>query len=265
LRFFKKEYASLTDQLHTALDAAEASGAILRHYFRSSLKADSKTDESPVTIADREAEQAIRDVIAAQFPGHDIIGEEFGQQSTGADYCWVLDPLDGTRAFITGRPSFGTLIALLHHGVPVLGIIDQPVTGERWIGLAGEPTRFSGPFGGRVGASVCTDIAAAELSSTSPEALGAQFSAWQCLAGRARRVSWGGDCYLYGLLALGHIDLVAESNMKLWDYAALVPVVQGAGGRITDWSGRALGPHSDGTVLAAATPALHGQALACLA
>ncbi len=252
-------------ELTTALAAAEASGTILRRYFRTSLTPDSKTDESPVTIADREAEQAMRAVIAERLPTHDIIGEEFSHQTSGADYCWVLDPLDGTRAFITGRPIFGTLIALLHRGVPVIGLIDQPITGERWICVAGEPTRFSGPFGGTSGTRACTVLADAELSCTSPEMLGARRPTWQRLADRVRRVSWGGDCYAYGLLALGHIDIVAECDMKLWDYAALVPVVEGAGGRITDWSGRKLGPGSDGTVLAAATPALHDQALTRLA
>jgi myo-inositol-1(or 4)-monophosphatase len=207
----------------------------------------------------------MRAVLSTRFPDHDIVGEEFGQQTTGADFCWVLDPLDGTRAFITGRPTFGTLIALLHHGVPVLGIIDQPVTGERWIGQAGEPTSFSGPFGGTPGTRTCAALADAELSCTSPDMLGDRRPNWQRLADRVRRVSWGGDCYAYGLLALGHIDIVAECDMKLWDYAALVPIVEGAGGRITDWSGRPLGPNSDGTVLASATPALHDQALARLA
>jgi myo-inositol-1(or 4)-monophosphatase len=207
----------------------------------------------------------MRAVLSARFPDHDILGEEFGQERSGAEFCWVLDPLDGTRAFITGRPIFGTLIALLQHGVPVLGIIDQPVTGERWIGLAGEPTRFSGPFGGTPGTRACMALADAELSCTSPDMLGARRPNWQRLADGVRRVSWGGDCYAYGLLALGHIDIVAECDMKLWDYAALVPIVEGAGGRITDWSGRKLGPSSDGTVLAAATPALHDQTLARLA
>jgi myo-inositol-1(or 4)-monophosphatase len=228
------------------------------------LVAESKSDESPVTIADRQAEQAMRAVLSARFPDHDILGEEFGQDRSGASCCWVLDPLDGTRAFITGRPTFGTLIALLHNGVPVLGIIDQPVTGERWIGVAGARTVFSGRFGGAAGTRACALLEDAELSCTSPDMLGERRPRWQRLAERVRRVSWGGDCYAYGLLALGHIDIVAECDMKLWDYAALVPVVEGAGGRITDWAGRALGPGSDGTVLAAGSAGLHALAVARL-
>jgi myo-inositol-1(or 4)-monophosphatase len=248
-------------EVEAAIAAADASGAILRRYFRSAITADAKADDSPVTVADRQAEQAMRAVLSARFPDHDIVGEEFGQDRSGAAFCWVLDPLDGTRAFITGRPTFGTLIALLHRGVPVLGIIDQPVTGERWIGLAGARTNFAGPFGGTAGTRACALLEDAELSCTSPDMLGDKRPSWQQLAERVRRVSWGGDCYAYGLLALGHIDIVAECDMKLWDFAALVPVVEGAGGRITDWSGRALGGGSDGTVLAAGSAALHALAL----
>jgi myo-inositol-1(or 4)-monophosphatase len=193
------------------------------------------------------------------------VGEEYGGKATGQDLnaqanCWVIDPLDGTRAFITGRPLFGTLIALLQNGVPVLGVIDQPVTRERWIGLAGQKTRFAGPLGGMVGTRGCTALEAAELSCTSPDMLGVERPRWQRLAAKVGRVTWGGDCYAYGLLALGHIDIVAERDMKLWDYAALVPVVEGAGGSISDWSGRPLGPGSDGTVLATGGPALHQKA-----
>jgi myo-inositol-1(or 4)-monophosphatase len=241
----------VSPEVETAAAAADASGAILRRYFRSAITADAKADDSPVTIADREAEQAMRAVLSARFPDHDILGEEFGQARSGADFCWVLDPLDGTRAFITGRPTFGTLI-------------DQPVTGERWIGAAGHRTAFSGPFGGVAGTRACAALERAELSCTSPDMLGERRPRWQQLAERVRRVSWGGDCYAYGMLALGHIDIVAECNMNLWDFAALVPIVEGAGGRITDWCGHALGPGSDGTVLAAGSADLHALAVARL-
>ena len=176
----------------------------------------------------------------------------------------MLDPIDGTRAFITGKPTFGTLIALLRDGVPILGIIDQPVTGERWIGVASEPSRFTGSLGGTIGTRPCASLGEAELSCTSPELLGTRKSRWQRLAEQVRRVSWGGDCYGYGLLALGQIDIIAECNMKLWDYAALVPIIEGAGGRVTDWAGKALGPGSDGTVLAAGSLGLSGLALEAL-
>ena len=245
--------------------AADVAGAVIRPFFRAPIAADLKTDHSPVTIADRSAEQAMRAVLAERCPEHGILGEEFGHDRPGARFCWVLDPIDGTRAFITGRPVFGTLIALLEEGRPILGIIDQPVTGERWLGAAGRPTSFRGPMGGRAGCRPCATLGEAELSITGLSLLGADQMRWQRLADRVRRVSWGGDCYAYGLLALGHIDVIAETTMKLWDWAALVPVVEGAGGRITDWAGAPLRPDGDGSVLAVGDAALLQPAIERLA
>ena len=206
----------------------------------------------------------MRVVLAARFPDHAILGEEAGEDRAGARFRWVLDPIDGTRAFITGRPHFGTLVALLDGDAPVLGLIDQPITGERWLGVPGRPTRFRGAYG-RAGCRPCAGLAQAELSCTSPAIFRpAEAARWQRLAGRVRRVSWGGDCYAYGLLALGQIDVVAEATMQPWDWAALVPVVTGAGGSITDWSGQPLRPGGDGTVLALGDPALLPAALAAL-
>ena len=238
--------------------AADAAGAAIRLHFRSGLAAEIKSDQSPVTIADQAAEQAMRAVLATRFPAHSILGEEFGGETLpGAGLCWVLDPIDGTRAFITGRPVFGTLVALLDDARPVLGLIDQPITGERWIGAAGLPTRFSGPFGGKPRCRPCAALAEAELSATAPDMFrGADTARWQRLAEAARRVSWGGDCYAYGLLALGQIDIIAESSLKLWDWAALLPVIEGAGGAVTDWEGRALRPEGSGQVLAVGDRAL---------
>ncbi len=234
----------------TAQLAADAAGAVIRPCFRAPITAEQKGDASPVTRADREAELAMRALIAQRHPDHGVLGEEFGSTRVGADWCWVLDPIDGTRAFITGRPSFGILVALLHKGVPVLGIIDQPITGERWIGVAGERTRFIGPLGGVVGTRACPRLEAAELSATSPEMFGEAWPRWQRLGGAVRRTSWGGDCYAYGLLALGQIDVVAERDLKIWDWAALVPVVEGAGGRMADWRGERLGLQSGGEIVA---------------
>ena len=177
----------------------------------------------------------------------------------------MIDPIDGTRAFLTGRPSFGTLVALLDGGTPVLGLIDQPITGERWLGVAGQPTQFTGPWAGTAGSRACTALSEAELSCTSPAIFTReQAPGWQRLAASVRRVSWGGDCYAYGLLALGQIDVVAEATLKLWDWAALVPVIEGAGGRVTDWRGAPLRPDSDGTVLAVGDSALLPLAVECL-
>jgi histidinol phosphatase-like enzyme (inositol monophosphatase family) len=245
--------------------AADVAGAVIRPYFRAPLMAELKSDRSPVTIADRSAEQAMRAVLAERFPEHGIEGEEFGTDRPDARLRWVLDPIDGTRAFITGRPLFGTLIALLQDGSPILGVIDQPITGERWIGAAGRATLFRGPWPGQSGCRPCPTLAEAELSCTGLYLLDDDAPRWRRLAAAVRRVSWGGDCYAYGLLALGHIDVIAETTMKLWDWAALLPVVEGAGGRITDWNGDPLRAEGDGRVLAVGDPALLAAAAALLA
>ena len=245
--------------------AADVAGAVIRPFFRAHLEAELKSDDSPVTIADRSAEQAMRAVLTQRFPDFGVLGEEFGCDRPAARLCWVLDPIDGTKAFITGRPLFGTLVALLEDGKPILGVIDQPVTGERWVGATGRKTVFRGPMGGRAGCRPCATLNEAELSCTGPNLLGGDLPRWQRLADTVRRVSWGGDCYAYGLLALGHIDVIAEVTMKLWDWAALVPVVEGAGGRITDWSGQALRRDGDGRVLAVGDPGLLDAAIARLA
>lgn len=226
---------------------------------------DAKGDASPVTEADRAAERAIRALLANRFPDHGIWGEEYGADRPDAEWLWLLDPIDGTRAFVTGRPLFGTLISLLHKGRPVLGLIDQPATGERWLGVAGQPTRFTSPMGGTPRCRPCATLAEAELSCTSPDMFEpAQRPGFERLRAAARRVTWGGDCYAYGLLALGLVDVVAEATMKPWDWAALLPVVEGAGGRVTDWAGRPLTLDSDGSVLAVGDAALLPEALALL-
>ncbi|MBL6455518.1 histidinol-phosphatase [Belnapia sp. T6] len=245
--------------------AAEAAGAVIRPLFRSPLLVEAKGDASPVTEADRGAERAMREVLGARFPDHGIWGEEYGADRAEAEYLWVLDPIDGTRAFVTGRPLFGTLIGLLHRGVPVLGLIDQPGIGERWIGAGGQPTRFRSPLGGAAGCRPCARLAEAELSCTSPDMFEpGDRPGFERLRGAARRVTWGGDCYAYGLLALGLVDVVAESTMKPWDWAALVPVVEGAGGCVTGWRGERLTLESDGRVLALGDPALLPEAVGLL-
>jgi myo-inositol-1(or 4)-monophosphatase len=253
------------DIIAAAEDFADAAGAVIRPLFRSALLVEAKGDASPVTQADRDAEAAIRDLIAARFPAHGVIGEEHGSHRADAEWVWVLDPIDGTRAFVTGRPLFGSLIALLHRGVPVLGIIDQPVTGERWVGAAGRPTRFRAPLGGRAACRPCAGVGAAELSCTSPDMfLPADRPGFERLRAAARRVTWGGDCYVYGLLALGLVDIVVDATMKIWDWAALVPVVEGAGGRVTGWRGETLTAAADGRVLAVGDPALLEEAAGLL-
>ncbi len=268
----------MTAQLDAALiaaaeAAADVAGAVIRPFFRlPGLAADLKGDASPVTIADRSAEQAMRAVLRERFPEHGILGEEFGLERPDARWRWVLDPIDGTRAFITGRPQFGTLIALLHDGIPLLGIIDQPMLGERWIGAAGRPTRFTGPLHGAAGCRPCASLSAAEMSCTSPEMFSeGETTAWRRLRGAVRRVGFGGDCYAYGLLALGQIDIIAEPDLKIWDWAALVPVIEGAGGSFTDWQGEPMRAPPDGDavtnqcVLVLGDPGLRDDAVRLLA
>jgi myo-inositol-1(or 4)-monophosphatase len=252
------------DLLAAAAAAADVAGAVIRPLFRSGLRIDLKSDRTPVTVADRSAEQAMRAVLAEQFPDHGIQGEEFGIDRPNARLRWVLDPIDGTKAFITGRLMFGTLVALTDAGRPILGIIDQPVTGERWVGAAGRPTEFRGPFGGIARCRRCPALGDAELSCTGPFLLGPDTGRWQRLADTVGRVSWGGDCYAYGLVALGQLDVIAEATMKPWDWSALVPVIEGAGGRVTDWSGAPLRPDGDGRVLAVGDPSLLAPAVAAL-
>jgi len=255
----------MQDLIAAAEAAADVAGAAIRPFYRQGVNADLKLDASPVTIADRTAELAMRAVLSQRFPDHGILGEEFGLDRPTARRRWVLDPIDGTRAFITGRPTFGTLVALLDGDTPILGVIDQPITGERWVGVAGQPTRFRGAHG-QPGCRPCPSLGQAELSCTAPEIFSpAQTTAWQRLAAATRRTSWGGDCYAYGLLALGGIDVIAEPGLKVWDWAALVPVIEGAGGRMTDWQGRPMHPDGDGTTLAVGDPALLAPALALLA
>ncbi|WP_438382118.1 inositol monophosphatase family protein [Asaia sp. BMEF1] len=256
----------LTACLETALLCADRAREAVSPHFRVGLTVDDKSDESPVTRADREAETAMRNLITRRHPDQAILGEEFGFSGVKGDWVWVLDPIDGTRAFITGRPSFATLIALFHKGKPVLGIIDQPLTRERWIGVDGAPTRFdSAAMPGTIGTRSCPALEEAELSCTSPDMLIAPYDArFAELKAATRRTSWGGDAYGYGLLALGQIDVIAECTMKPWDWGALVPVVAGAGGVMTDWQGAPLTLESDGTVLACGNKALLQDAVARL-
>ncbi|HTQ72449.1 MAG TPA: inositol monophosphatase family protein [Acidocella sp.] len=258
----------MQDLIAIADAALDASGVAIRPYFRVGLGADDKSDESPVTAADRKAEEVLRAALAKATPEFGIIGEEFPSHNAGAKYVWVIDPIDGTRAFITGRTSFTTLLGLLEDGVPVLGFIDQPITRERWAGGRGVGPLFTGGLGGKPGPRQGVKLAGAEFSATSPEMIaGAGPEAvkrFDRLRQAAKRTYWGGDAYSYGLLALGQIDLIAEHDLKPWDWAALGPVIESAGGVVTDWAGAPLRLGCDGSVLASANAQLHKEALAVL-
>jgi inositol-phosphate phosphatase/L-galactose 1-phosphate phosphatase/histidinol-phosphatase len=242
---------------------ADAAGAAIRPRFRAEFGLEAKDDLSPVTLADREAEEAMRRLIIAERPMDGIVGEEFGVREGTSGRTWVLDPIDGTRAFIAGRPIFGTLIALVDRGWPVIGVIDQPVLRERWLGVAGRQTMFNGvPASTRA----CRSLSAALLATTSPALFDdGQLHAFEHLDGQVTSTVLGGDCYNYACLASGHLDMVVEAGLKLHDFAALVPVVEGAGGRMCDWQGDPLHAGSSGEVIAAGDPARIDDILEALA
>lgn len=243
-----------------AAELADDVRPIALSYFRTPLQVAAKQDESPVTIADRLIEARLRERISARFPSHGIHGEEMGVKA-GNEFTWVIDPIDGTKSFITGFPLFGTLVGLTYDQRPFCGLIDIPVTGERWMARPGLST-FSGH---RSRASGCRRVAEARFYTTTPDTfVNADRECLDRLSGATRLRRFGGDCYIYGLLASGHCDLVLETGLQPYDYLALVPIVEEAGGRITDWRGASLSTTSGGHVLASATPALHDEALRLL-
>jgi len=257
---------NLDADIALALRLADAAGEAIRPHFRAGLEPERKGDATPVTLADRAGEEAMRRILKAEVPRDTVIGEEFGATAGSSGRSWVLDPIDGTTSFLVGRPIFGTLIALVVEGWPVLGVIDQPILGERWLGAAGQPTLFNGrPARTRT----CRALDEATLATTGPHYFDDhQGGHFMGLAAKTdhKRMVMGGDCYNYGLLASGHVDLVCEANLKLHDWAALVPIVEGAGGTMCDWSGDPLHAGSDGHVLALGDPARLEdviEALAC--
>jgi len=241
-------------------ELAHASGEFLKPYFARGLASDGavlaiehKADQSPVTQADRDTEALLRKKINARFPTHGLIGEEHGNEREGADFVWVLDPIDGTKSFISGVPLWGTLIALLHNGTPILGGIHQPILGQLLIG-DGATAELNGR---RVRTRTTTALAEATLLTSDTVNLDARIGAARAsaLMGRARIARTWGDCYGYLLVATGQADAMLDPIMNPWDIAALVPIIRGAGGVISDWNGGPAYP-AEATV-AAATPELH--------
>ena len=236
---------------------ADESRKIIHQHFRTSFDVESKGDESPVTIADRAVEKRMREIIEDKRPNDGILGEEFGMKSSENGLTWVLDPIDGTTSFVIGRPTFGTLVALAENDVPVLGIIDQAILGERWVGIKGEQTTFNDAS---VQTQKCHTLKNARAVSCTPIMFDP--ATITALHRETKMMVWGGDCYSYGLLASGHCDLVIETLLSPYDFAALVPIVEGAGGIMKDWSGHALTLQSDGRVIAASDSGLMSEALA---
>jgi myo-inositol-1(or 4)-monophosphatase len=242
---------------------ATVAGEAVMPFFRTMIGVEDKGGLGkfdPVTAADRAGESAMRQLIKSTFPGHGIVGEEFGSENESAEYVWVLDPIDGTRGFITGLPTWGTLIGLLKGGVPVYGTMSQPFTKERFFGDGGS-ARCRGPHGERkLRTRACARLEDATLSSTSPRLFaGTDLAAFEALEDRTRHTRFGGDCYAYCMLAAGQIDLVVEVGLKPYDIVALIPVIEGAGGVITDWEG---GPAAaGGRVIAAGDRRIHAAAM----
>lgn len=245
---------------HRLADAARS--AILPHFRTAALDAENKdaTGFDPVTVADRAAERAMRDILGAERPDDAILGEEYGTQDGTSGLTWVLDPIDGTRGFVSGTPTWGVLIALNDASGPIYGLIDQPYIGERFIGSAGH-AHMTGPFGAHdIRTRSPRALSEATLFTTFPEVGTPQDGcAFHHVAQHARLVRYGCDCYAYALLAAGQIDLVIEAALNPYDICAPIAVIEAAGGLVTDWTG---GPaHHGGRAIAAANPAIHAEAL----
>jgi len=248
-------------------ELADASGAAVLPHFRKTLAVENKGRTGgydPVTIADRNAERAIRRLIARRFPDHAVEGEEFGTTG-GGTYRWLIDPIDGTRAFVMGLPLWGTLIGLMRGDEPLLGMMDQPYIRERfWSYGRGASLRTPDGQQRKLRTRSCQSLADAILATTHPDmfAPGTESRSFACVRQRVRSCRYGGDCYAYAMLAAGHIDVVIEAGLKAYDIAALIPIIEGAGGRVTTWEGKPAG--GGGRILACGDPRLHEQVLKLL-
>ncbi len=234
---------------------ADIAADIIQKYYRKPMAIDKKDDNSPVTVADREVESALRDFLADKRPDDGILGEEYGRNPSKSGLTWVIDPIDGTKSFMIGRPTFGTLIALCDGDIPKLGIIDQPILKERWLGVEGLQTTMNGK---PVKTRKCKNVDSASIGATTPmmfDKLSEYDRAYEIFEkGTSNMFSgnmvWGGDCYMYGLIASGYMDIAFEQNLSPYDFAALVPIINGAGGHMSDWRGDPLTLNSAGKVIA---------------
>ncbi len=241
---------------------ADTSRTLIRQAVCCPVRRDSKSDGSPVTATDRAVENRLRELIEDSYPGHGVVGEEYGESSSDRELIWVLDPIDGTLAFMAGIPVYGTLIALLENRAPVLGIIDMPATGERWIGCHGEATTCNGE---PVCARRCEDLSAALLSTSNPDFFSASdLPVLERLKAATAWAVYGGSCMAYAQIASGRIDIGIDVAFEPFDYLALAPVVEGAGGIVSDWAGESLTLDSGDRFIAACSPQLHRQALKVL-
>ena len=250
---------------------ADAAGEVIRPYFRKAIEVVDKSKFGPkplfdpVTEADRNAETVIRDLIKSEFPLDGILGEEHGSEPGTSGRTWIIDPIDGTRAFITGRHTWGTLIALCEDGVPLLGIIDQPVLRERFVGVPGR-AELTSPDGSRsLTTRACATLSTAVVSTTHPWGYfnRNERAAFEQVCEKARMSYFGGDCYGYALLAMGFIDVIIEGRLAPWDVAALIPVIENSGGIVTDWAGNRFA--NGGNVIAAGDVRVHAEVVRMLA
>ena len=244
---------------------ADTASGIVRAAAGSRRVAHRKADASPVTDIDRAVETRLRELIAARFPGHGVIGEELGADRRDAEHVWVLDPIDGTKAFMAGMPMYGTLIGLVRGGRPVLGVIEQPVTRERWIGVDGDGTRYNGE---PVHTAACARLSDALVCTTSAEYYeGEDEEAFRRIVAGSRWTVYGGNCYAFARIACGNVDVALEARVAVHDYVALVPVVENAGGVMTGWRGEPLTVDrvSGGRILASGDRRVHEAAMAALA
>jgi len=251
----------ITDQhIQVAIQAADAAREITLKYFRQPLDIIQKLDKSPVTIADKETEHLIREIIQTAFPDHGFYGEETGQTDMHKNWTWVIDPIDGTASFSTGKPTFGTLIALCYQGKPQLGIIDHAALDDRWIGIKGKQTTYNGkPVKTN---SNNTELTNATAYTTTPRMFTSEtMPRYLAVADQCKFTIFGADCMAYGLVASGFSDLVIEADLKAYDYMAVAPVIEGAGGVISDWEGKELSLETKDQILAAANSQLHKAAL----
>lgn len=250
------------DHLKFAAALAERAREVMATALAERPNIELKPDSSYVTDTDKGIERVLRSMIEKAYPNHGIIGEEYGNQNASAEHVWVLDPIDGTAAFVAGLPVFGTLIALLHGGVPVVGIIDHMVTNDRWVGAAGRATTRNGKI---VQTRKCPSLKDAMLSASNPDFFSAEEKpTFERLRSRTQWRIYGGSCYSYGLLASGRTDLAIDSGLSIHDYAPYMPIIEGAGGIISDWSGRPITVNSREQILAAGDKERHAQAIELL-
>ena len=242
-----------------ANECADVSGKIIKKYFRKNIKIRFKTDNTPVTTADKEAEEKIRDLILKKAPECGYYGEELGKFNLNNEYVWVVDPIDGTKSFMGGSPLFGTLMGLMKNNTPYLGVLNQPILKERWIGIANKETKYNNM---KVRTKKAKKLKGLKMYATSPMMFaGKSQKVYRSVRSKIGETHFGTNCYAHGLLASGFIDVVLEANLKPYDYIASVAIISGAGGRFTDWKGNNLNLKSDGKILASGDPTIHKKLL----